>query len=416
MSHNDFPADSPADFPFRISVAEAEELINGHMPRYKAEAVPLEDANGRVLAEDVIAERDQPPFDRATMDGIAVAAGTTATTRSLPIEGVQAAGADATALESTEACREIMTGAAMPDGADAVIPVERISIENDSATISATVEEGYCCEAGQFVHRRASDHAKGDVLMRTGTRVRGPEMAALTAAGKAEVSVVRLPSIAVVSTGDELVDVGEPISDTQIRSSNDRAIQASLQQHGFNRVNRSHIADDADALRDSLSALLDNHDVLVLSGGVSMGKFDYIPTVLAELGIEVIFHKITQRPGLPMWFGVSQTGQPVFALPGNPVSTLVCLTRYVIPALHHATGLAANPESVTLDIPLQFEPPLTWFVPVTLSTEAGRTLATPKTTNTSGDFIALANTDGFIELDAAESSFPAGQPARLYRW
>ena len=400
------------EHPFRISVAEAEELINGHMPCYPAESVALEQANGRVLAEQIIAERDQPPFNRATMDGIAVAAAVANAQRTLPVEAVQAAGAALTELSSDDACLEIMTGAALPTGADAVIPVERISV-NDGV---AVIEDGYHAEPGQFVHAQASDHATGDVLMQPGTLIRGPEMAALTGAGNATVAVSKLPSVAVVSTGDELVDVGAPMSATQIRSSNDRAIQASLQRHGFTSVNRSHIADDADALRTTLAGLLDNNDVLVLSGGVSMGKFDYIPQVLGELGIAVIFHKITQRPGLPMWFGVSQMGQPVFALPGNPVSTLVCLTRYVIPALHHASGLRANPEYARLGEPLSFEPPLSWFVPVTLDTSAGQLTANPKTTNTSGDFIALANTAGFIELDAAQERFPAGHVARLLRW
>jgi len=396
---------------FRISPAKADALIREHMPAFKPVSVPLDEASGRILAENIIAERDQPPFNRATMDGIAI--NSAAAGNELVIEGVQAAGANAATLNSANACMEIMTGAAMPEGSDTVIPVERISVSNNTATI----EPGYVFEPGQFVHTQASDHATGDVLLEPGITIGPTEMAALTAAGKPEVLVNALPSIAVISTGDELVDVGAPISDTQIRSSNDRAIETSLILHHLSNVKRSHIKDDANELRTQLGSLLNKHDVLILSGGVSMGKFDYIPGVLQELGIEVIFHKITQRPGLPMWFGVSKTGQPVFALPGNPVSTLVCLTRYVVPALLKACGQKSSPaETAKLAKALEFKPALSWFVPVTLESRNGELQATPKTTNTSGDFVALANTAGFIELEAGQDSFEKGHVAKLWRW
>jgi len=397
---------------FRISAQLAEDLIAERLQTLPAEAVPLAEATGRILCEDVIAERDQPPFNRATMDGIAVSS--SADVRSYTIAGVQAAGADAQTLANAEDCFEVMTGAAMPAGADTVIPVERISIQDGVAII----EEGYTAEPQQFVHQRGSDHREGDGLMRPGTRIGPPEMAALTAAGSATVKVSCLPAIAVVSTGDELVDVGEAMGDTQIRSSNDRAIEASLRQRGFTKVSRHTIADDREALHSTLSRLLDANDVLILSGGVSMGKFDYIPGVLNELGIEVVFHKITQRPGLPMWFGVHKTnGKPVFALPGNPVSTLVCLTRYVLPAIQQMSAAGdITAEYATLSTELKFEPALSWFVPVTLESGSTGLIATPKLTNTSGDFVALANTAGFIELDAAQNHFAEGYTARLFRW
>lgn len=148
-----------------------------------------------------------------------------------------------------------------------------------------------------------------------------------------------------------------------------------------------------------------------------MGKYDYLPQVLHELGIEVVFHKITQRPGLPMWFGTSKAGQPVFALPGNPVSALVCLTRYVLPALGQSLQKVAQNEYVTLAEPLDFAAELSWFVPVTVSyADDGRGMAKPKLTNTSGDFTALSGTTGFIELPHEQSHFPLGYVARLFRW
>ena len=149
-----------------------------------------------------------------------------------------------------------------------------------------------------------------------------------------------------------------------------------------------------------------------------MGKYDYVPGILEELGVELIFHKILQRPGLPMWFGVSRENKPVFALPGNPVSTLVCLIRYVRPAIETAMGLKEHrKEYVPLAEPIQFAPDLCWFLPVVLMQDKqGRTVAEPRPTNTSGDFVGLRGTDGFVELPRGIAKFDAGYNARLYRW
>jgi molybdopterin molybdotransferase len=222
----------------------------------------------------------------------------------------------------------------------------------------------------------------------------------------------------VISTGDELVDVDEPLAPYQIRSSNDRAIEASLTAHRLASVERSHLRDDAAALREAIARLDADSDALVLSGGVSMGQFDFVPAVLAELGARLVFHKIRQRPGKPMWFGQSASGKPIFALPGNPVSTLVCATRYILPALRAAAGLAPQPpELVALAAPAEASPELTYFLPVTLgSSSSGTMLATPRPTNTSGDFVALAGTDGFVELAPKRGEHAAGTVVRLFRW
>ena len=411
------PTSKPSEVDnFRISVTEAEQLIAKHLPAAPAVTVSLAEANQHILREAVYAERDQPPFHRATMDGIAIAAGEAQADEAtrFSIAGIQAAGQAAANLPP-DCCIEVMTGAVVPSGANTVIPVERITVANGIAEI----EPGYAFKPGQFVHLRGSDHHQGDPLLPIGIQIGPPEMAVLAAAGKASVRVSATPKVAVISTGDELVDVGLPISDSQIRSSNDRAIAAALQQAGASNVSRHSYKDDPEQLRNGIRQLLANNDMLVLSGGVSMGKYDYLPQVLAELGIRVIFHKITQRPGLPMWFGMSADNKPVFALPGNPVSALVCLTRYVLPAIQQSllANSNSNHEQVALAQPLSFGAELSWFVPVTLEYAAdGRTLATPRLTNTSGDFCALSGTAGFIELPCEANDFPAGYVARLFRW
>jgi molybdopterin molybdotransferase len=396
-------------------VAEAEAVVLEHMPRSGAEALGLPECVGRVLAEDVVAERDQPPFDRVTMDGIALAyTDWDGGRRDFEILGTQAAGAPPLSLPGPGTCVEVMTGAMLPQGADTVVPVERI----DRRATLAAVDAEARVEPGQFVHRRASDRAAGAVLLSAGVRISAPEMAVLAAAGRPAVAVARLPRVAVISTGDELVDVGEPIAPQQIRSSNDRAIAASLEGHRLAQVERLRLPDDEQALTAAIATLDARADALILSGGVSMGQFDFVPAVLERLGAELLFHRVRQRPGKPLWFGLSARRRPIFALPGNPVSTLVCLTRYVLPALRLAAGARAAPvERVRLAAAVEAFAELTYFLPVRLawSTE-GHVLAEPHPTNTSGDFAALAETDGFVELAPKRGAYPAGTVARLFRW
>ena len=399
----------------RIDVADAAALVESRLPAYPAAELPLADAQNRILREALHAERDQPPFDRVTMDGIALrSAGLAAGHRRFRICGTQAAGAAALRLGADDACVEIMTGAMLPGDADTIVPVERIAVTDGWATL----ETGYTPDPGQFVHRRASDHAAGDVILESGARIGVPEMAVLTVAGKTTVHVAQWPRVAVVSTGDELVDVGVPMADFQIRSSNDWAIAAALRRRGCDRITRARLPDDLDAMRVAIKSLHDEHDVLVLSGGVSMGKYDYVPQIMTELGVELVFHKVLQRPGLPMWFGVSAAGRPVFALPGNPVSSLVCFVRYACPALLKSLGArdVARPRT-QLAAAFEFTPDLACFLPVVLETnDAGEQCAVPRPTNTSGDFVGLAGSDGFIELPRGQAEFPAGFVAPFYRW
>jgi len=400
---------------FRIDVDAAVELIRDSMPRYASVRLPLAKTQGAVLREPVMAERDQPPFDRVTMDGIAVrSAAVAGGIRRFRVVGIQGAGAAAVAVGADDHCVEIMTGAMLPADADTVIPVERIRPDEEYVVL----EEGYAPAARQFVHHRGTDHAAGTVMMDPGIVIGAAEMAALTISGRAELEVSHWPDIAIISTGDELVDVGEPLQAFQIRSSNDRAIAAALERLGCYSGRRARLPDDPDELRAAIGRLHAENDVLILSGGVSMGKYDYVPQIMEELGAELVFHKILQKPGLPMWFGISVTGKPIFALPGNPVSTLVCAARYVIPAIQVAMGRSPWPQPrLRLAESLTFNPDLTCFMPVELTYPAdGIPLAVPKPTNTSGDFVSLAGTDGFVELERGRDVFPVGHPCDFFAW
>ncbi len=397
-----------------LTTSQALEAILAAVPELPVESVSLQASAGRVLRQAVTAERDQPPFDRVMMDGIAIAHDAfLGGARSFAVQATQAAGDPALSLDADSAI-EIMTGASLPDNADCVIPVERISVVEGVATL----EDGYEPAHRQFIHARASDHAAGTALLQPGRQIAPADIAVIASAGLASVDVTRPAVTRVISTGNELVAAGQDIAPHQIRMSNGPALVALLARHGHTDCKHEHIADDPEALRERIGVHLDEADALILSGGVSMGKADYVPEVLADLGVDVSFHRISQRPGKPMWFGTGPRGQAVFALPGNPVSALVCCRQYVIPALEKASGIAESPpEFASLASDVRFEPDLTCFQPVKLvSSAAGQVLAMPVKTNTSGDFTALAGTDGYVELAKEQSHFPAGSSVFLRRW
>jgi molybdopterin molybdotransferase len=234
----------------------------------------------------------------------------------------------------------------------------------------------------------------------------------------ARVRVSAQPMLAVVSTGNELIEPGEPVLPHQIRRSNVYGIIAGLRRHGFQRVADDHVRDEPVEMRARLKLHLDTHDVLILSGGVSMGRYDLVPTLLTELGVRMVFHKVAQRPGKPLWFGVAQSGPAVFALPGNPVSTLICLSRYVIPALLAAMGdTAPAARKIPLAAAVTTTTQFVQYIPVrTEVDEWGRDWAVPRLTNGSGDFTSLAGTDGFVELPAGPNTYPKGFVTRLFGW
>jgi molybdopterin molybdotransferase len=393
----------------------AEDAIRSRVTALPEETRPLLGCIGRTLREDIFAERDNPPFDRVCMDGIAVDSRAYASgRRQFRMQAMQRAGVPALELAGGERAIEVMTGAVLPRGADCVIPLE----EYDLADGLVTLKPEALGDAQRNVQRRGADSPPGVPMLRTGIRLGAPEIAVAASAGRAELRVSRQPSVMVISTGDELIEPGRPILDYQIRRSNSYAVVTALRARGLENVADDHILDDAEQLRERLAQHLANRDVLVLSGGVSKGKFDLVPQVLKELGVREEFYKVAQRPGMPMWFGVAPRGQAVFGLPGNPVSTLICVIRYVVPAIARAMGApAVLPGPVALAARFKFHRSMTYFLPVTIRRDSdGRRLAEPRPPNGSGDFLSLAGSDGFVELPPRPEEFPAGFVADFYRW
>lgn len=398
-----------------ISTQMAQEAIAAAVPVLGSQLRTLEQCIGQVLRQEIFAERANPPFDRVCMDGIAVDSRSVARgNRTFRLQATQGAGEPALRLAGPDAAVEVMTGAVVPTGTDCIIPREEYVETAGIATLRAEV-------AGtpfRNVQRRGEDSQPGVAMLEPGIRLGAPEIAVVASAGLDSVRVSRQPRIMVVSTGDELIEPGRPIADYQVRRSNVYSIIAALHMRHLEDVQNDHIADDEQLLTQRLATHLANRDVLILSGGVSKGKFDYVPLVLRSLGVREVFHQVAQRPGMPMWFGTHEAGCSVFGLPGNPVATLICLVRYVIPAVLAAMGLRRTaPERVALGEPVRSaRAGMTCFLPVSVTWTQAGAQATPRRTNGPGDFLGLTRTDGFVELPAGVDAFARGYAADLYRW
>ena len=390
------------------TVEEATRIISQNLYQPKPAAVSIVDAVGRVLSERVLADRDLPPFDRVAMDGIAIVhAQWEYGQREFAIEDTQPAGEPQRKLRDETNCIEVMTGAILPEGTDCVIRYEDLDIVNGKATVKTPT-----IRRAQNIHPQGADGKKDDTLMDPGILLSPAEVAVLASVGLGTVDVFSMPSTAVVASGDELVEIETDPEPHQIRRSNTYALHAAMKLMQW-PCTQYHLPDRKDFLQASLETILANHEVLIMSGGVSKGKFDSIPSVLEEIGIKKLFHQVSQRPGKPFWFGVSPKGKLVFALPGNPVSTFMCFYRYIKPWLLQSFGIAPAEVLATLAGDYSFEPDLTFFLQVQVINEGGKLVAYPQPGGGSGDFANLKNVDGFLELPKGRTLFKAGEVFRF---
>jgi molybdopterin molybdotransferase len=299
----------------------------------------------------------------------------------------------------------------LPVGADTVIRYEDISLADGYATVQ--IDD---MMSRQNVHHQATDRRKDDELLSPGMLLGPAEIAVAASVGQATLLVSALPRVALISTGDELVGVGDTPLPYQIRQSNTYLLQAALKSLGIS-ASLHRIVDDEDLMIERLGTLLAENDLLLLSGGVSAGKADFVPVVLQRLGVEQRFHKIEQRPGKPLWFGTTPDGKTVFGLPGNPVSTVLCTYRYVMPYLRASLGLAPEPPIYAqLASAYTFRPTLTHFLSVRLTHEPdGRLVAHPLPGSGSADFANLLDANAFMELSADHSQFNAGDAFPVWK-
>ncbi len=393
-----------------LDVSQADALLIAQTPLWDAEEVSLEQAAGRILREAVRADRDFPPFARVSMDGIAIAYTAWQEGRRLfSVLGQIPAGAPPQPSTRPDACWEVATGGVLPPGTDTVIPYEQVQISDGQATVTAKE-----IRPGQNVHPQGKDRRAGEVLLWEGTLLGAAQVALLATVGKGRVRVTRRPRVALLATGDELVDVEEQPLPWQIRLSNPQALRALIAPWTEGAV-LLHSPDDLETLQTVLPPLLEEYPLTVITGGVSAGKRDAVPDVLRAAGVEVLFHKVAQRPGKPFLFARTRAGGAVFALPGNPVSAFMCAVRYILPWLRRASGAEPAPEQwAVLAEPLVFKPDLTWFVPVSIENRRGMLLAHPQPGHGSGDLANLHGTQAFLELPRGREHFAAGEAFRLW--
>lgn len=387
-----------------ITFKEAYQKVLEHPLDLGTENVPLLSSLNRILAEDIYADRDFPPFDRATKDGIAIQFSDFANNgHSFSIEGIAAAGVVQQVLKDKSNCLEVMTGAVVPEYCDAVIMYEHITIEDNKVTINEKVTKG------QNIHYKGSDEKVGALLLTKGKKISPAEIGVIATVGKSTVKVMANPKICTIATGNELVEVNEIPKPHQIRKSNMLTIESALLDSKI-EASSLHLLDDKSIIQNELKKALTENDVLLLSGGVSKGKFDFIPDVMETLGVEKVFHRVLQRPGKPFWFGIHPKMKTVvFSFPGNPVSTFANYHLYFLPWLQNSWGISIDKSYIKLGVTINIKQPLTRFIQVVTAEKEGVIWATPVVENGSGDLTSLAKADGFICLEPRDMDYEVGE-------
>lgn len=394
-----------------ISVAEALERMLAAANALPECEVELAAALGCVLARDIASDIDSPPWDKSLVDGYAVRAA-----------DVQREGAELTILEEVTAgttpthavepgtCTRIMTGAPLPAGADAVVMIERSELIDPSRVRMLTT-----AKPEQNLLRRAASMQRGQVVLKAGQVIRPIEIGVLAEVGRAGVPVIRKPRVAILSTGDELVEASRTPAAGQIRNSNGPMLAALVTAAGAEAIELGIARDNADDLRAKMSRGLEA-DVLILSGGVSAGVLDLVPQMLTSLGVREVLHKVNLKPGKPIWFGAGPQANLVFGLPGNPVSTLVCFGLFVKPTLAKLAGesdVSRSQRAILTQTFVQRDARPTYF-PALFARDGQRDTVTPLAWRGSADLRTLADANCLAYFPGGERTFAAGEEMETF--
>lgn len=404
-----------------MSVDEAVQRILSQIAALPAEEIAAVDALGRVLAEAIMAEVDIPPFDNSSMDGYAVRAADVAgasqerPVRLAVVADIPAGHVSERALRPGEAAR-IMTGAPLPPGADAVVQVELTDARwtrDDAADLSATVGILRPAAVGDNVREAGEDLRRGQAVLQAGTALRPQDLGVLVSLGRAQVRVVRQPRVAIIATGDELVEVGDPPGPGQIRNSNSTVIAGLVAQYGGVPIRLPIARDQLGAVRARFAeALAAQPDLIVSTAGVSVGAHDLVRTVIEELGALSLW-RVNLRPGKPLAYG-QVGGVPFFGLPGNPVSTMITFDLFVRPALLKQAGRSTAAPTATAAVTeaMAFDGRET-YVRVTLREQAGQLIAEPTGTQSSGALLSMVLADGLLIVPAGTKHVAAGTELKV---
>jgi len=388
-----------------LTVVGAQRCVIEAMKRLGTESVPLQQALGRVLAADVIANRDQPPYDVSAMDGFALRSRDVANTPAVLeiIEDIKAGDMPSKTVQAGQ-CARIMTGAPVPQGADAVIRVEDTEAVGDTQ-----VKINVAVKARNDIRNQGESMRDGAVILIAGTEITPGAVGLLAMVKAAQVEVWRLPRVAILSTGDELEGLDEPFDANKIPDANSYALMAQVQALGIEPVLLGIARDEPAHLKEMLQRGL-QFDVLLVSGGTSVGVHDYVRPTLEALGVQMKFWRVQMKPGHPMAFGVAPLTW-VFGLPGNPVSSMVCFEQFVVPALRFITGhtrIYRRTVSARLAHNVKHRPGRSEFVRVTLSTDGSDYVASSTGAQGSGILLSMAVAEGLLLVSAESAGLAAG--------
>ena len=398
-----------------ISVAEALRRLEAVVAPAAAVEAALEACHGLVLAEDVTADRDFPPTDRSAMDGFAVRSADAASAGVvLAVSGEVRAGQDALGTEVApgQAVR-VFTGSVLPSGADAVVMVEHV--EEDRGARTVRLERPV--ESAQHLRRQSSDLARDAVLLRAGSPIHAAEIAALAAVGRTRVRVHRPPVVGVLSTGDEVVEVDRVPRPHQVRNSNAATLLAQARETGVRGAYLGHAPDTRDDLHERIERGLAG-DVLLVTGGVSVGDYDLVAAALGEFGAEVLFHGVRMKPGMPV-LAARRGNCLIFGLPGNPVSAFTCFAVLVAPSLRRMLGYRTWRDvlvAVRLDGAIEARPGRETYHLAYVTWHEGRPSARRVDTTGSGDLPALARANAFLVTPAEGGSWDEGEELPALLW
>lgn len=395
-----------------IEFSEALQLILNQAHSFGTEKIGIDNALGRILAKNIYSDRDYPPFNRASMDGYAVRfQDFEKEIRNFKlIETIYAGESTDKVIEKGE-CYKIMTGAAVPLSADFIVRVEDSKIEHDSSV--SLIDDNI--NKYKNIAKQGEDTKQGNLVLSKGNVINAAIWATLAVLGKAEIEVQKLPKVAIITTGNEIKQVFEPVNSVQIRDSNSFTIKALLNKFKIDEIEKYNVKDEKLQIEEVLSKALKN-DILIITGGVSAGDADYIPETLQKIGVQKIFHKVKIKPGKPIWFGITENKAVVFALPGNPFSVQVACKIFLEPFLNacfqtqllkNETHIYTGTERIKINQLDEFLP--SKFNYNTLGLELC-------SFNGSGDISAILNSDGLILHSNDSKNLVYGNKVFFYRF
>ena len=394
-----------------LTVTEARNLILQQARSFGTDTILLSESFDRILAEDVCADRDYPPFNRSAMDGYALKFNDIDKYKEFRLVGEMLAGEGIKSLKEEGTCIKIMTGAPVPEGADIVIRVEDSELKDGMVKFKS-----YPSKIWQNIAIRGEDAKSGEKVLQKSTIINASTSGLLASLGKNLVSVYSLPKVAIISTGNEIKSAGDVVLPHQIRDSNSYTIASFFQHYSIEIVSRQLVSDRKVDIKNAIKSL-NEVDILILSGGVSMGDADFVPEVLSDCGVKEVFHKVQIKPGKPLWFGVRDNKTVVFALPGNPVSCQVAFKVFIEPFLRACFGL---PPWQTIKLPLtgnrkkksSFEE----YFPCALGTFGSQTGLLPIKNNGSGDFTSVTLSSGLAMQPAEIEELKEGDFVEFIPW